>query len=98
MASCCKVIHVDNPPLGVEDEEERKINKRKREKSRVTLLKHLILCQDVYRPQQLQGMTGEISKLMIESKEKAESEATNKKERLEKLKNQKKRWTDNTTE
>jgi vacuolar-type H+-ATPase subunit I/STV1 len=88
MIKSCKVIHVDNPPLGVEDEDEININRRKREKSRITLLEHLATYQDVYRPQKLQGITGKISKLMIEEKNETEKEVTGKKQRLEKLKSQ----------
>ncbi|RGB25905.1 AIG1 family-domain-containing protein [Rhizophagus diaphanus] len=43
------VIHVNNPSLEVEDEDELRINQRKRNKSRETLLKHLSSCDKVYK-------------------------------------------------
>jgi len=52
MAESCKIIHVNNPPLDIEGEEE--INRKKRGMSRIALLEHLKDCQDIYRPQKLQ--------------------------------------------
>ncbi|RGB25904.1 AIG1 family-domain-containing protein [Rhizophagus diaphanus] len=51
MVNSCsrRVIHVNNPSIEVEDEDELRINQRKRNKSRETLLKHLSSCNEVYR-------------------------------------------------
>jgi hypothetical protein len=53
-----KVIHVDNPPINIEDAEELELNKKKRNKSREKILNHLKEnCQDSYKPQNLKELS-----------------------------------------
>lgn len=65
IASCHKLIHVNNPPIDVDDKEELKIYKKAREESRIILLEHLAdNCQDVYKPKNLEELSTRISKHM----------------------------------
>src|SRR5437868_2328285 len=56
IAKLCEqsIIHVDNPPINVDDKDEKRINMVKRELSRTILLTHLANCQGIYRPRKLQ--------------------------------------------
>ncbi|RIA82819.1 AIG1 family-domain-containing protein [Glomus cerebriforme] len=59
-----KVVHVDNPSVEVEDEEELTSNKRKRVKSRERVMEHLREnnCQGVpYKPPKLESLSQEIT-------------------------------------
>ena len=74
--SCHKLIHVNNPPLDIDDQEELKIYKKVREESRIILLEHLAEnCQDIYKPKNLEELTIRISK-HVEEKESLEQEIT----------------------
>ena len=59
-----RVVHVDNPPVGIRgiSEEDSKSNKKKRGKSREKVLKHLNKnCQEDYNPEKLQKLSNEIA-------------------------------------
>jgi hypothetical protein len=74
ITSCHKFVHVNNPPLDIDDPEELKIYKKAREKSRLILLKHLAEnCQDVYKPKNLEELNTRIGK-HIEEKETLEQQ------------------------
>ncbi|CAI2161907.1 5557_t:CDS:10 [Funneliformis geosporum] len=63
IASCHKLIHVNNPPIDIDEEEELKIYKKARKKSRAILLEHLTEnCQGIYKPKNLEELTTRISK------------------------------------
>jgi len=61
-----RIIHVDNPPIDVEDEEDRERNRKKRKDSRSILLKHLKTCTDSYRPRSLDEINEKINEYVIE--------------------------------
>jgi len=58
-----RVIHVDNPPLDIGEEDELNMSKRKRIKSREKLLEYLSKnCQETsYRPEKLARLSAEIA-------------------------------------
>ncbi|CFW92698.1 conserved protein of unknown function (AIG1 domain) [endosymbiont DhMRE of Dentiscutata heterogama] len=64
ITSCHKLIHVNNPPLDIDDPEELKIYQKAREKSRLILLEHLEDCPDIYKPKNLEELATRISKHM----------------------------------
>lgn len=68
-----RIIHVDNSPLNVEDEEEINLNLKKCERSRTILLTHLAKCEDVYKPQNLDTLNERIDNYNTEN-EKLEKE------------------------
>src|SRR4051794_7344605 len=72
--SCNKVIHVDNPSLDVDDEEELEIGKEDRDKSREILLEHLNKsCQESpYRPEKLTQLSEAIANDYFEYLQKKE--------------------------
>ncbi|KLL04517.1 MAG: hypothetical protein MRERV_20c049 [Mycoplasmataceae bacterium RV_VA103A] len=80
-----KVVHVDNPPVNTDDEEDLKLNEKKREKSRKILLDHLNKsCQNQktpYKPPKLQGLSADIIEYM-EEKERKRKELEEKKKKL----------------
>src|SRR6185312_3298208 len=75
-----RVVHVDNPPVGIRgiSEEDSKSNKKKRNKSREKILKHLNKnCQEDYNPEKLQKLSNEIANdyfQYLEKKEELEAE------------------------
>lgn len=66
-----KIIHVDNPSIEVEDDNEKRVNERKRTRSRKMLLDHLKkTCQEVsYKPKKLQDLSSDIVDYMEKKKE-----------------------------
>jgi len=58
--NCKNVIHVDNSPLNIDDEDEKKINLKKRGNSRDKLLTHLAICQTNYKPKNLENLNSRI--------------------------------------
>jgi energy-coupling factor transporter ATP-binding protein EcfA2 len=75
-----RIIHIDNSPINVEDEDEVAINKRKRERSRTILLTYLAKCEEVYQPRNLHDLNERISNYMTEEEKL--------KKRLDELNNQ----------
>jgi len=68
-----RIIHVNNPPLNLEDEDEVAFNQKKRERSRTVLLAHLVKCEDIYKPENLDTLNERIDNYMTEN-EKLERE------------------------
>jgi len=62
-----RIIHVDNPPINVEDEDELAVNLKKRERSRTILLTRLAKCDDVYKPHNLDTLNERISNYTTEN-------------------------------
>ncbi|CAG8493776.1 4189_t:CDS:1 [Scutellospora calospora] len=67
--SCVKVIHVDNPPLNVNDENRLSLHKRDREVSKSILLAHLRVCQGNYKPSNLDMLNKRINEGIPEKEE-----------------------------
>lgn len=64
-----RIIHVDNPPTNVEDEDEIAVNKKKRDRSQTILLTHLAKCDQVYKPANLDTLNERISNYMTKEEE-----------------------------
>jgi len=81
IASCQeRIIHVDNPSIDVGDEDESKVSKYTRGKSRDKILGHLKkTCQEIYNPPKLQDLSKEITEDMdklLQSRKELEEEMT----------------------
>jgi len=64
ISGCNNIIHVNNLPVDVEDDEMIVLSKKYRKKSREKLLTHLSLCRTNYKPKNLDGLTERIGSHM----------------------------------
>jgi len=66
-----RIVHVDNPPVAVEEEDVKRVNERKRNRSRQILFDHLNKnCQKApYKPKKLQSLSSDIIEYIERKKE-----------------------------